>query len=434
MLIKYKNLTPFSIFNINCASLGMQFAWSLTFANMSGIYSFLGVPSEKLSYFWLIPSVIGLLIPPFFGYISDRTATRFGKRVPYIFWGGMFGAIAMFIMPHFTNYLWIAIFQAIFIFGVNVAMHPMRALIGDISPTDSHARLYAIQTAITGIGAIVASALPWILLHFITKHSATTTLPLEIRLAFYLGALIFFVATIWTTITTKTYLPPFTTLPVVVKTEKTLLYLFRFKFRWPTRNMMILAAIQFITWIGAFCFIIYLTPSIEQIIFHLSATSVTQATKDIAERSTILAGLCFAVYMTANIVFASVIAKFGKRYPLKFIFTAAMLAGGLVLTVLPLIHNAYILLIAMLGIGISWATFNTIPFAMIANEVKANKLGLAIGIFNIAICVPQILVSLFSGILIKHIFHGEVFYILVLGGITYIIAALLALTLKHQPA
>lgn len=432
-----KQLTIHQIISLNIGLLGVQFAWSLAVANMSGIYGLFGANVSSLGYLWLAPSIVALLIPPFIGYLSDRTHTVFGKRIPYIFVGSVLTAICMLILPNVHSLFMAAILLCIFSATINIALQPYRPLVADVVPASSHTKLYAIQAGLIGIGAALASAAPWVFLHLFHVRNIVVGVPLEIRFAFYGGAIALIITGFWTLVVCKSMLPAHEKI-TTPKIEGSFLNIVKQKaisMLTIPRIMRQVSYVQFFTWLGVFGFIVYLTPAIEQAIFHVSPTAHllhNASYHKLVEKSTILTGIACAVYMLANVAFAYCIPLLSKLISRKTIHIIALLFGAASLISLRYVHQESWLLFAMIGFGIAWASFNSIPFAMIAAELPTNKLGYYMGIFNVAICLPQIIVSVFAGFLLLRFLHGSATNLILLSGFCFIIAALLMLPIKDH--
>src|SRR4051794_30686036 len=197
------------IWNMSFGFLGIQFGWGLQMANMSAIYEYLGARADQIPILWLAAPLTGLLVQPIIGHASDRTWGRLGRRRPYFLTGAILSSIALIFMPR-SSALWIAagllwILDA----SINISMEPFRAFVADILPEQQRTRGFAMQSLFIGLGAVVASALPWMLTNYF--HLASTVsgheIPSTVRLSFYIGAVAFFVAVLWTIITTQEYPP-----------------------------------------------------------------------------------------------------------------------------------------------------------------------------------------------------------------------------------
>jgi maltose/moltooligosaccharide transporter len=202
-------LTFAQIWNMSFGFLGIQFGWGLQMANMSAIYEYLGASAHEIPMLWLAAPLTGLLVQPVIGSMSDRTWGRLGRRRPYFLVGAILSSIALCLMPN-SSALWMAagllwILDA----SINVSMEPFRAFVADLLPEEQRTRGFAMQSLFIGLGAVVASALPWLMTNVLGVVSApgAGAIPLNVKLSFYVGAAAFLLAVLWTIVTTKEHPP-----------------------------------------------------------------------------------------------------------------------------------------------------------------------------------------------------------------------------------
>src|SRR5580700_8321675 len=197
------------IWNMSFGFLGIQFGWGLQMANMSAIYEYLGARADQIPILWLAAPLTGLLVQPIIGHASDNTWTRLGRRRPYFLVGAILSSCALILMPR-SSVLWMAagllwILDA----SINISMEPFRAFVADLLPEFQRTRGFAMQSLFIGLGAVIASALPYLLTNVfhVGGVRAAGTIPLTVRLSFYIGAAAFLSAVLWTIFTTKEYPP-----------------------------------------------------------------------------------------------------------------------------------------------------------------------------------------------------------------------------------
>src|ERR1700758_4732193 len=197
------------LLNMSFGFLGIQFGWGLQMANMSPIYEYLGARADQLAYLWLAAPITGLLVQPIIGHASDRTWGRLGRRRPYFLTGAILSSIALILMPR-SSALWMAagllwILDA----SINISMEPFRAFVADLLPEQQRTRGFAMQSLFIGLGAVVASALPWVLTNWFRVSGGVHggAIPFTVRLSFYIGAAAFLGAVSWTIFTTREYPP-----------------------------------------------------------------------------------------------------------------------------------------------------------------------------------------------------------------------------------
>src|SRR5512137_1354427 len=203
-------LSFWQIWNMSFGFLGIQFGWGLQMANMSPIYKYLGASDAQIPLLWLAAPLTGFIVQPIIGAMSDRTWGRLGRRRPYFLVGAILSSIALLLMPN-SSALWMAagllwILDA----SINVSMEPFRAFVADLLPEEQRTRGFAMQSLFIGLGAVVASALPWLMTRVFGLQSTVSAghaIPFTVRVSFYVGAAAFFCAVFWTILTTKEYPP-----------------------------------------------------------------------------------------------------------------------------------------------------------------------------------------------------------------------------------
>ncbi len=267
-------LSFWQIWNMSFGFLGIQFGWGLQMANMSSIYQFLGADEKDIPILWLAAPLTGLIVQPIVGYYSDRTWTRLGRRRPYFLVGALLSSLALIAMPNSPS-LWVAagllwILDA----SVNVSMEPFRAFVGDMLPKDQRKRGFAMQSLLIGLGAVLSSALPFILTNgFGVSKEATVESPIPpaVKLAFYIGAGVFFAAVLVTILTTREYPPAdMEEFKRMKRMHSGLGNAFREIFQgigsMPTA-MKQLSVVQFFTWLALFSMWIYFVPAVGKKVF-----------------------------------------------------------------------------------------------------------------------------------------------------------------------
>lgn len=426
-----KTLSFFEMFNLNFGFLGIQFGWGLQMANMSAIYKFLGAQSDSIGFLWLAAPMTGMIIQPLLGHLSDKTWMGFlGRRRIYILIGAIVSTIALFLMPNSNSIFMAAVLLWILDASINISMQPYRSLVADVAPENQHTHCYAIQTFLVGIGATLASALPWIFQHVFEIHTITAPneIPLTIKLSFYIGASFFLLANLWTVFASHEY-PP-SNLEKIFAFKKDHSFLDDFKdivinFIKMPKIMRWISAVQFFTWMGMFCFFLFFSLGIAQNIFGLpiNADAASFDSQKMLENAAILGGLGCAAYNFVSFIYAYFLPKFAKLITRKTAHIVALCLGGLSLIGVNFAHSQSSVFLAMIGLGIAWASIVTIPYAILAGHLNQEKMGLYMGLFNLMICIPEILAALTLGFVVKHIFHNYDMHVVVLGGVFMLIAA-----------
>ena len=418
-------LSFWQIWNMSFGFLGIQFGWGLQMANMSAIYSYLGANADALAILWLAAPVTGVIIQPLIGQASDRLWTRLGRRRPFILGGALLASTALILIPNCPS-VWMAAGLLWVLDGtINASMQPFRALVADNLPEAQNAQGFALQSLFIGLGGTVASALPWMLTNwFGVASDGPGHVPHSVRLSFYIGAAAFLGAVLWTVLRTAEY-PPSAPELAALRARKFdwtlgLGDVLELVFHLP-RRMWELGLVQFFTWIGMFSLWVYFSPAVAKDLFHAAPNSVEM------EAAGAWSGFCFAAYNAVCFAFSFVLLWGTKHTGPKRMHVLCLAVGALGLASIPLATEKHQLLLAMVAVGIAWASILSMPYAMLAPALPKEKIGVMMGMFNLFIVVPQIAASGLLGFILKHFLHGEPMAALVLGGASMGLAALLTL-------
>lgn len=480
------------IWNMCFGFLGIQFGFALQNANVSRIFQSLGASVDDLPVLWLAAPVTGLLVQPVIGYMSDRTWGRLGRRRPYFLYGAILSTLALVAMPN-SPWLWVAagtlwILDA----SINITMEPFRALVGDMLPDRQRSFGFALQSLFIGVGAVVASALPWILANWggVSNVAAEGRLPDSVIWAFYFGAAAFIAAVLWTVVSTKEYSPAELTefsgahaadasaSPVVTRSARqyrasgtiwllsgsffsvavavfgwdrqlhvlgvggaafgvlqlvaawlqswgrsadALFCIMNDLFHMP-RAMRQLAVVQFLSWFGLFAMWIYTTSAVTS--RHYGTTDAASAAFNEGAN---WVGVLFAAYNGFAALAAILIPFVARRIGRRRTHLLNLSLGGTGLVAFLVIDDPQWLLLAMVGVGIAWASILSLPYAMLSGAVPAAKMGIYMGIFNFFIVIPQILAASVLGVLVRVLFGGQSIYALATGGVLMVLAGLATL-------
>jgi maltose/moltooligosaccharide transporter len=480
-------LSFWQIWNMCFGFLGIQFGFALQNANVSRIFQTLGADVNDIPALWIAAPLTGLIVQPIIGYYSDRTWNRFGRRRPYFFAGAMLATIALLAMPNSPT-LWVAagllwIMDASF----NVSMEPFRAFVGDQLPTHQRPLGYAMQSVFIGVGAVIASFLPYVLTHFGVANTAPAgEVPHSVKYAFYAGGFMLLAAMLWTILSTREYPPEqlesfsdnlgveapgsvsgawkigtlFLVLGLILlgminrlALEMDLyllaggLVVFGLLFVWLgfTRSQGVLRQImgdlhgmpkpmrqlnwvQFFSWFAMFAMWINTTAAVSQS-FYGSSDTTSAAYNEGAN----WAGVLMGTYNGVGVLAAIVIPLLVRACGLRTSHLINLWLGGLGLLSFLLIRDPRWLLASMVGVGFAWASILSLPYALLSDNLPAAKMGVYMGIFNFFIVIPQLLAASVLGLLLKLFFHGQPIYALALGGASLIVAGLCTLRVQ-EPA
>ncbi|MBC8047034.1 MAG: MFS transporter [Fimbriimonadaceae bacterium] len=412
--------------------LGIQFGFALQNANVSRIFQTLGAEIESLPLLWLAAPVTGLIVQPIIGYLSDRTwHPKWGRRRPYFFSGAILATLALFIMPN-SPALWIAagtlwMMDA----SINISMEPFRAFVGDMLPGEQRTTGFAMQTFFIGVGAVVASQLPYIFTNFfnVSNEAPEGIIPDSVKYSFYIGGCVFLLAVMWTVFSTKEFPPEnYQTFEEEKLRTKGLVYglkeIFEGFGKMP-KTMTQLAIVQFFSWLALFAMWIYTTSGIADNVYG----TTDSGSKEFQEAGNWV-GVMFSVYNGVSALAAFLLPVLAKRTSRRFVHLICLIIGGISLISLFFIKDINTLLFPMIGVGIAWASILTMPYAILAGALPANKMGYYMGVFNFFIVIPQIVAAGILGFIVKELAGGHSIMALVYGGCSMVIAGLLCLNVK----
>jgi maltose/moltooligosaccharide transporter len=422
------------IINMSIGFFGIQFGFALQNSNVSRIFQTLGAEIDEIGILWIAAPVTGLLVQPIIGYLSDRTwHPTWGRRRPYFFIGAVLSAIALFLMPQ-SSVLWMAatllwVLDA----SINISMEPFRAFVGDKLPSSQRTTGFATQTFFIGLGAVIASLLPYIFTNFfnISNTAPPGIISDSVKYSFYIGAVVFLISVLWTIFTTKEY-PPENMEAWKQEKIKTQGVLNAFReissgiLKMPP-TMLQLAIVQFFTWLAFFAMWIYTSPGIAENTF-----GTTDPTSKTYQDAGDWVGVMFMVYNGVSAVFAFLLPLLAKKIGRKFTHMLSLIIGGICLISMLFIKSQNLLLIPMIGVGLAWSSTLTMPYAILAGALPANKMGFFMGVFNFFIVIPQILAAAILGFFVKNVFDEQGIYALVIGGVSMIIAGLLNFIVKDK--
>jgi maltose/moltooligosaccharide transporter len=423
--------TPFTaIWNMSFGFLGIQFGWALQMANMSAIYEYLGASPDQIPMLWLAAPLTGLIVQPIIGQMSDRTWIPWlggSRRRPYFLTGAILSSLALIAMPQ-SSALWMAagllwILDA----SINISMEPFRAFVADLLPQRERTRGFAMQSLFIGLGAVIASALPWMLTNvFGVGAGDGGTIPLTVRLSFYIGSAAFIGAVLYTILTTRER-PPADLASFQRQKEESkgvgaALREIAAAARAMPVTMRQLALVQIATWLGLFCMWLYFPVAVARNVFGAADPSSPDY-----QRGVEWAGLCFGAYSAVCFAFSFVLPSMARRLGRKGTHATCLLAGALGLLSVTVITSPGWLLLSMVGVGIAWASTLSMPYAMLAGSLPAERTGVYMGIFNFFIVIPEIVASLGFGWVMAHLLDNNRLAAVVAGGMFMALAAVLVL-------
>lgn len=490
-----QKMSWWQIWNMSFGFLGIQFGFALQNANTSRIFQTLGAEEQSLPILWLAAPVTGLLVQPIVGYYSDRTwHPIWGRRRPYFAIGAILASLALFIMPNSPT-LWMAAGMLwIMDASINISMEPFRAFVGDLLPPSQRTIGFAMQSFFIGIGAVVASALPWILSHWFGLENTAQTgqISPSVKWSYYLGAGVFLAAVLFTVFTTKEHPPQ----PDHLESNNVKKAPLNIRYQPKTYQiiglaLLILTAI-FSTWVFSeklakelyvmagisglfgFAYLIaglfmgqnkYRIGFVQMVcdfqnmpktmvqlacvqffswfalfamwIYTTSAVTshiygTTDPTSKLFNEGGDWVSVLFSVYNGIAALVAFGLPVVAKKIGRQYTHLLALCMGGSGLISIYFISNPTLLILPMIGIGMAWASILSIPYSLLSTSIPQNKMGYYMGIFNFFIVIPQMVAASILGFIVQNIFEGQSIFALIVGGASMIISGLLSLLVKEK--
>lgn len=421
------DLSFWRIWNLSFGFMGVQIGYSLQNSNTSTIFESLGADVHQLSYFWLAAPLAGLVVQPLVGLFSDKTWTRLGRRIPFILGGAIVSAIALALMPNapvLLSFAPLAMGAFILLFmdlSFNVTMQPFRALVADMLNDRQKTTGYVVQTFLINLGAVIGAVLPLLLTHLgISDATTEGRVSDHIAYSYYIGGAVLLLTVLVTSFKTREYPPEKfaeynhlkTEAPTETKTSIIDLI------RNTPRVMLQLGIVQFFSWAALFLMWTYLKPAITgSVTDHFTG----ELLGDGATQTWV--GVLNGTYPVPACIASLFIGGIAARYGNKAVYAVSLLFGAAGFAGLCLLHDQYMLMIPMIGIGIAWAAILAMPYAILSRAVEPRRMGLYMGIFNFTITVPQIVIGLTGGIIIKYVFGSNPVAMIAMAGVFMLLAA-----------
>lgn len=442
------DLSFWKLWNLSFGFFGVQIAYALQSANISRIFSTLGADPHDLSYFWILPPLMGIIVQPIVGVASDKTWCRFGRRIPYLFIGALVAIIVMCMLPNAGSFG--MSIGAAMIFGlialmfldtsINMAMQPFKMLVGDMVNEKQKGLAYSIQSFLCNAGSLVGYVFPFVLAWIGIKNTAPEgVIPDSVIFSFYIGAAILILCVIYTSVKVKEWPPKeyaeYHGITVEENKEKT--NVFKLLVKAPSAFWTV-GLVQFFCW-SAFMFMwTYTNGSIALNVFDTPVVEnmgrIVLDTKSIEyQNAANWVGVVFAVQAIGSVLWAMAIPFFKNR---KLAYIVSLLLGGIGFISIYFVHDPYMLFVSFLLIGCAWAAMLALPFTILTNALSGGHMGTYLGLFNGTICVPQIVAAALGGTILS-LFTPEgcvapEINMLVIAGILLIIGAGCVLIIKEK--
>ena len=403
------DLSFWKLWNLSFGFFGVQIAYALQSANISRIFATLGADPHNLSYFWILPPLMGILVQPIVGTLSDKTWCRFGRRIPYLFIGATVAVLVMCLLPN-AGSLGLTVSGAM-LFGlialmfldtsINMAMQPFKMLVGDMVNEKQKAKAYSIQSFLCNAGSVAGYIFPFLFTFLgIKNYAAKGVVPDSVIWSFYIGAAILILCVIYTTMKVKEWNPQqyaaYNGMTGEVEKEE------EGKADWITllRNapstFWKVGLVQFFCWAGFLYLWNYSTGAIAETVWN-----TTDPSSEPFQEAGNWVGILFAVQAVGSVLWAVVLPQFKNT---KMAYAVSLIIGGIGFALIPFFHDKYLQFIPFLMIGAGWAAMLAMPFTFVTNALQGyGHMGAYLGLFNGTICIPQIVAAICGGAVLSFV-------------------------------
>lgn len=397
------NLSFWKLWNLSFGFFGVQIAYALQSANISRIFATLGADPHNLSYFWILPPLMGILVQPIVGTLSDKTWCRFGRRIPYLFVGATLAVLVMCLLPNAGSFgltvggaMIFGLIALMFLdTSINMAMQPFKMLVGDMVNEEQKTKAYSIQSFLCNAGSIAGYIFPFLFAFLgIKNYAEKGVVPDSVIWSFYVGAAILILCVIYTTMKVKEWNPQEyakyngVTEDAEKKEEGKADWISLLK-NAPSTFWKV-GLVQFFCWAGFLYLWNYSTGAIAETVWNTTDAS-TKAFQDAGD----WVGILFAVQAVGSVLWVVVLPQFKSS---KMAYAVSLIIGGVGFALIPFLHDKYLQFIPFLMIGAGWAAMLAMPFTLVTNALQGyGHMGAYLGLFNGTICIPQIVAALCGG-------------------------------------
>ena len=419
------NLSFWQLWNLSFGFFGVQIAYALQSANISRIFATLGADPHDLSYFWILPPLMGMIVQPLVGTWSDKTWCRWGRRKPYLYVGAIVAVLVMALLPNSGSFNLTV--KAAMSFGlvmlmlldtsINMAMQPFKMMVGDMVNEEQKSKAHSIQSMLCNAGSLVGYLFPYLFTWFgISNIAPEGVIPDSVTYSFYVGAAILLLCVLYTGLSVKEMAPEeyakFHNITEEEKSEKKdLIHLLLHA----PKAFWQIGLVQFFCWFAFLYMWNYTTGGIADNVW-----GTTDTASEAYQAAGNWVGVLFAVQAIGSVLWAMVLPMF-KRMKVGYSVSLVLGAAGFISTYF--IHDQYLLFISFILIGCGWAAMLAMPFAMLTNSLSGSSMGAYLGLFNCTICLPQIVAALLGGVILS-VVGGEQIMMLVVAGVSLLLGAI----------
>ena len=428
------------LWNISFGFFGVQIAYALQSANISRIFATLGADPHNLSYFWILPPLMGMVVQPLVGYFSDKTwLGRWGRRIPYLLIGAFAAIIVMCLLPNAGSFgltvagaMTFGLIALMFLdTSINMAMQPFKMMVGDMVNEKQKAKAYSIQSFLCNAGSLVGYIFPFLFTAIgIANIAPEGVVPDSVKWSFYVGAAILILCVIYTISHVKEYTPAemaeFNAAANATGegSQQAATEMSPAQKKHAIRVFFEVGLVQFFCWAAFMYMWTYTNGTIADTVWN-----TTDASSEGYQLAGNWVGILFAVQAIGSVLWAVVLPQFKN---IKVAYALSLIIGGIGFAMVPYIHNQYMLFVPYFLIGFAWAAMLAMPFTMVTNAFEgSSRMGTALGLFNCTICIPQIVAAALGGLLLKSM-NSVQGNMLLLAGILLVVGAVCVFIIEDK--
>jgi len=434
------NMGIMGLWNLSFGFFGVQIAYALQSANISRIFATLGADPHNLSYFWILPPLMGILVQPIVGTLSDKTWCRYGRRIPYLFIGATVAVLVMCLLPN-AGSLGLSV-GAGMIFGlislmfldtnINMAMQPFKMLVGDMVNEKQKALAYSLQSFLCNAGSVVGFVFPFFFTALgIANTASPGVVPDSVIWSFYLGAAVLILCVIYTTVKVKEWNPK----EYAEYNEATVETSSHASGNWITlltnapATFWRVGLVQFFCWAAFMYMWTYTNGAIADTCWHVNMLDPHATSTEAYQIAGNWVGVLYAVQALGSVAWAMLLPQFKNR---KLGYSISLVLGGIGFALIPFIPNPYVQFIAFILIGCAWAAMLAMPFTFVTNALQGyGHMGAYLGLFNGTICVPQIIAALLGGTILSLLGSNQS-NMMIFAGACLVVGALCVFAIKDK--
>ena len=442
-----RDLSIGQLFNLSFGFFGVQIAYALQSANISRIFATLGADPHQLSFFWILPPLMGMIVQPVIGVLSDKTwfGKFFGRRKFYLLIGALIAVAVMILLPNagdfsFEQRVWLGLNSAMW-FGlmslmfldtsINIAMQPFKMMVGDMVNEKQKGTAYAIQSALCNAGSVVGYLFPiffsWI---GIANTAPEGVVPDSVKWSFYVGAAILILCSLYTFLVVEEMDPKeYAEFHGLNKKSEETAEAGEDNTGRIVRAFITVGLVQFFCWAAFMYMWTYSNGAIAGNCFGWDGAS---AAHEAFQQAGNWVGVVFCVQAVGSLLWAAFLPKLELWFGNKGAYAISLIVGAIGFASVMFVHDQYVLWLSYLLIGAAWAAMLALPFTIITNAISGSKhMGALLGLFNCTICIPQIVAALCGGLLLKYICAGAQVGMLVVAGALLVLGAVCVAFIKE---